>query len=250
MLITTRTARRTATRFGIALAAAGIGIVALPFAAQAHVEVQPGQVEGGDFSVVAFRVPNERDNAATTKLRVLFPKDRPLGSVQTTEMPGWKVSMVTRTLSKPIVMEGAKVNSAVSEITWTATQGGVRPGQFKDFQVSLGQLPKTGKMVFNAVQTYSDGAKVLWNEVSANGSAEPEHPAPTLVITAPGADSASTSTEQTSAESTTPTATQTKTTAAPTSDNDPSTVLPTVLSAAALVVALAAVGLVWRRGRA
>jgi uncharacterized protein YcnI len=250
MLITTHAARRTATRFGIALAAAAIGVVALPFAAQAHVEVQPGQVEGGDFSVVAFRVPNERDNAATTKLRVLLPKDRPLGSVQTTAMPGWKVSTVTRRLSKPLTMEGAQVGSVVSEVTWTATQGGVRPGQFKDFQVSLGQLPKTGKLVFNAVQTYSDGAKVLWNEISADGSTEPEHPAPTLTITAPAAESGTSATEQTSAGSTATDAVQNKTTAAPTRDNDPSTVLPTVLSAAALLVALGAAGLVWRRGRA
>ena len=250
MNLTTRTPRRTATRFGIALAAAGIGIVALPFAAQAHVEVQPGQVEGGDFSVVAFRVPNEKDNASTTQLRVLFPKDRPLGSVQTTAMPGWKVSTVTRKLSKPIVMEGAQVHTVVSQVTWTATQGGVRPGQFKDFQVSLGQLPKTGKMVFNAVQTYSDGAKVLWNEISADGAAEPEHPAPTLVITAPAAESGTSATEQTSAQSSTTKTAQTTATAAPASDNDSSTVLPTVLSAAALLVALGAVGLVWRRGRA
>jgi periplasmic copper chaperone A len=253
MMIDKNTARRTATRVGTALAAAGIGIVALPFAAQAHVEVQPGQVEGGDFSVVAFRVPNERDDASTTRLRVLLPKDRPLGSVQTTAMPGWKVATVTRRLSKPLTMEGAKVSSVVSEVTWTATQGGVRPGQFEDFRVSLGQLPTSGKLVFNAVQTYSDGAKVLWNEVSADKSAEAEHPAPTLSITAPGsrsATSASSATEQTSAESSTRKAAQTKTVAAPTRDNDSSTVLPTVLSAAALLVALGAAGLVWRRGRA
>jgi uncharacterized protein YcnI len=246
----THAARRTVTRFGLALTAAGIAVVALPMAAQAHVEVQPSQVEGGDFSVVALRVPNERDDASTTKMRVILPKDRPLGSVQTTATPGWKVATATRKLSKPIEMFGAQVTSVVSEVTWTATAGGVRPGQFEDFQLSLGQLPKSGKLVFNAIQTYSNGEQVRWNEVSADESTEPEHPAPTLSITAPGTESTSSTTEQTSAETSATDAAQARTTDAAASDNDSSTVLPTVLSVAALVVALGAAGLVWRRGRA
>ena len=34
------------------------------------------------------------------------------------------------------------------------------------------------------MQTYSDGKVVNWNEVSADESVEPEHPAPTLALTA------------------------------------------------------------------
>src|SRR5689334_7002024 len=145
--------RRTATRLAVALTAAGAAVVALPLAAQAHVEVQPGAVPGGDFAVVALRVPNERDNASTTKLQVILPQNRPLGSVQTTAMPGWKVQTATRKLAKPIQMFGAKVDRVVSQVTWTATQGGVRPGQFQDFELSLGQLPKSGSLTFTALQT-------------------------------------------------------------------------------------------------
>lgn len=248
MFSTNAAARRTATRFGLVLAASGIGVVALPMAAQAHVEVTPEQVTGGDFSVVAFRVPNERDNGSTTKFRVILPTNQPLGSVQTTAMPGWKVATATRKLDEPIEMFGAKLSSVVSEVTWTATQGGVRPGQFEDFEVSLGQLPKTGKLVFSAIQTYSGGEQVRWNEVSQDASVEPEHPAPTLEITAPAAEGSAA--EQASDTSPTQKASDTQTTAAPATDNDSSAVLPTALSVVALVVALGAAGLAWRRGRA
>jgi uncharacterized protein YcnI len=237
--------RRTATRLALGLAAAGAAVVALPLAAQAHVEVQPGAVPGGDFAVVALRVPNERDDASTTKLRVILPQDHPLGSVQTTAMPGWKVQTATRKLAKPIEMFGAKVDRVVSQVTWTATQGGVRPGQFQDFELSLGQLPKSGQLTFTAIQTYSGGEQVRWNEVSADGAAEPEHPAPTLQITAPTEEGFST-TEPASDKSSN---TQQSNVAASSTDDGGVPVLPTVLSSAALIVALAALGLALRRSR-
>jgi hypothetical protein len=80
-------------------------------------------------------------------------------------------------------MFGEKLKSVVSEVTWTATNGGIRSGQFQDFPLSLGQLPESGNLVFNAVQTYSSGEKVNWNQISADPSVEPEHPAPVLTIT-------------------------------------------------------------------
>jgi uncharacterized protein YcnI len=244
---TRATARRAAARLGVALAAAGVGVVAFPLAAQAHVEIQPGQVEGGDFSVVAFRVPNERDDASTTKLQVVLPEDQPLGSVQTTATPGWKVSTKTRKLDKPIEMFGAKLDKVVSQVTWTATDGGVRPGQFEDFELSLGQLPTSGKLVFTATQTYSSGERVRWNEVSQDPATEPEHPAPTLDIAAAAADGGSGG--QDTGTGSTKTTADTRAASSQT-DNSSTPVLPTVLSAAALVVALGAAALAFRRGRA
>ena len=182
MLKNTTPLRRTAARVGLGVTAGLALALALPGVAQAHVTVQ-GEAEGGGFSVVAFRVPNERDDASTTQLRVILPKDHPIGSVQTTPVPGWKVTTVTRKLEEPIEMFGEKLNSVVSRVTWTATGGGIKPGQFQDFDLSLGQLPESGELVFSALQTYSGGEKVNWNEVSADPSTEPEHPAPTLTIT-------------------------------------------------------------------
>ena len=145
----------------------------------------------------------------------------------------------------PIEMFGAKVDRVVSQVTWTATQGGVRPGQFQDFELSLGQLPKSGNLTFTAIQTYSGGEQVRWNEVSADGAAEPEHPAPTLQITAPAEEGSST-TEPASDKSSN---SQQSDVAAPSTDDGGVPVLPTVLSSAALIVALGALALAWRRSR-
>jgi uncharacterized protein len=192
---------------------------------------------------VAFSVPNERDDASTTKLRVLLPTDQPLASVQTTPVSGWTVKTKERTLAQPIDFFGSSVSKVVSQIIWKATDGGIAPGQFEDFPVSLGVLPTSGQLVFKAVQTYSNGEVVLWNE-TAVGGAEPEHPSPTLTLTVPEGEGGETTAPPTETP-TTPT-----TTASPSDDDDGSSDwVPIVLSAAALVAALLAVGLSWKRSR-
>ncbi len=246
MFKNTKVLRRRAARTGLGVTAGLALALALPGVAQAHVTVQ-GEAKGGGFAVVAFRVPNERDNASTTQLRVILPADHPIGSVQTTPVPGWKVTTATRKLDKPIEMFGEKLDSVVSRVTWTATSGGIKPGQFQDFDLSLGQLPESGELVFNALQTYSSGEKVNWNEVSADPSVEPEHPAPVLEITPAAAakpagttdtGNASGAGQQGAADA------QTSTTA-----DDASMALPIALSGAALVLSLFAAVLAWRRGR-
>jgi len=233
--------RRIATRVGIGIGATVVAMLAVPGLAQAHVTVHPGTAEGGDFAVVAFRVPNERDDVSTTQLKVTLPEDQPIGSVQTTAMPGWKISTASRQLDKPIEVEGEKLTSVVSEVTWTASADGIRPGQFQDFQLSLGQLPESGKLVFNALQTYSNGEKVNWNQVSADPSVEPEHPAPTLTITPPAQGSGTTDQEGQAGPAKQATPTQ--------SDAAVVVTLPLVASGAALVLSVVALTLAWRRGR-
>jgi periplasmic copper chaperone A len=194
--------------------------------------------------VVAFRVPNERDDASTTQVRVTLPQDQPIGSVQTTPVAGWKITTATRQLDKPIEMFGEQLDSVVSDVTWTATAGGIRPGQFQDFAVSLGQLPESGELVFNALQTYSSGEKVNWNQVSTDPSVEPEHPAPILTITPAAAEEGAAPTD---------TGSQAGQSEQATSGNQSDTVidstLPLVLSGAALALSLFAVALAWRSGR-
>ncbi len=234
-----RAVRRTA----VGLAAAATATVALPGPAHAHVTIQPGSAEGGGFSVVAFRVPNERDDASTTRIQVTLPEDQPIGSVQTTPVPGWRVSTTTRKLDEPIDMFGEQLDRVVSKVTWTALDGGVRPGQFQDFDLSLGPLPESGDLTFQALQTYSSGEKVNWNEVSADGTTEPEHPAPVLSITAAG------STEAAGGQAD-PAATASENGAgASASSDEGGGALPVALSGIALVVALGAAALAWRRGR-
>jgi uncharacterized protein YcnI len=235
--------RRILSRVGIGIGAAIAAALALPAVASAHITVQPGTAEGGDFSVVAFRVPNERDDASTTQVRVTLPKDQPIGYVSTTPVPGWKISTATRQLDKPIEVFGEQMDTVVSEVTWTATAGGIRPGQFEDFDLSLGPLPGSGEMVFNALQTYSSGENVNWNQVSTDPSVEPEHPAPILTIT-PAAAGGSGTTDQGGQSGQ-----GEQVTSAAQSDEGSDSTLPLVVSGVALVLSLVAVVLAWRRGR-
>jgi uncharacterized protein YcnI len=235
---------RTLARIGIAIGATVAAFLSLPGVAEAHVTVQPGTAEGGGFSVVAFRVPNERDDASTTQLRVTLPKDQPIGSVQTTPVPGWKITTATRHLDTPIEMFGEQLDTVVSEVTWTATDDGIRPGQFQDFNLSLGQLPESGELVFNALQTYSSGEKVNWNQVSADPSVEPEHPAPILTIMPAAAQAGPGPTDQASQASQ-----DEQVTSVAQGNNGSDSTLALILSGAALVLSLVAVLLAWRRGR-
>ena len=83
----------------------------------------------------------------------------------------------------PVKAEGGDISTAVTKVIWTADPGqGVPPGAFLQFVVSAGAVPNTGKVLLPAIQTYSDGSVVKWNEPTPASGAEPEHPAPTLYI--------------------------------------------------------------------
>ncbi|WP_406200357.1 YcnI family protein [Streptomyces sp. NBC_01017] len=167
-------------------ALAGTGVLALSVPAFAHVSVQPeGTAAKGGYAVVDFKVPNERDDASTTKLEVTFPTDHPLASVMPEAIPGWKAKVTKSTLDKPLEMHGKKITEAVSKVTWTADGKGVEPGFFQKFPVSVGTLPEDAdELVFKAIQTYSNKEVVRWIEVPQEGQEEPENPAPVLELSA------------------------------------------------------------------
>ncbi|BCL15991.1 YcnI family copper-binding membrane protein [Micromonospora sagamiensis] len=178
--------RRTAA----AAAAVVLGTVAtavLGFAgpASAHVTVNPKEATQGSYGRFAFRVPNESDTASTVKVEVVLPENAPVGSVSTLPVPGWTVTVEKRKVDPPVEVHGSQLSEVVSKLTWTAAAGGgVRPGEFQEFPVSLGPLPQTDRMVFKALQTYSDGNVQRWIEEPTAGGEEPESPAPVLALAA------------------------------------------------------------------
>ncbi len=56
-------------------------------------------------------------------------------------MPGWTVAVEKTKLAKPVKTDDGHVTEAVTKITWTATDGGLTPGQFDLFTISAGPLP-------------------------------------------------------------------------------------------------------------
>ncbi|MGW0497883.1 YcnI family copper-binding membrane protein [Streptomyces sp. NPDC003007] len=179
-----------ASRIAAAGAAAGVTVLALSAPASAHVTVQPeGTAAKGGYAVVDFKVPNERDNASTTKLEVNFPTDHPLASVMPEPVPGWDIKVTKSTLDKPLEMHGKKISEAVTKVTWTADGEGIKAGFFQKFPVSIGTLPEdTDQLVFKALQTYSNKEVVRWIEVPQKGQEEPDNPAPVLELSAASED--------------------------------------------------------------
>ncbi|GAB1817951.1 YcnI family copper-binding membrane protein [Herbidospora sp. RD11066] len=158
---------------------------ALP--ALAHVTIQPGSVPQGSFSKVAFRVPNERDDASTTKIEVTFPVDAPLPFVSVKPVPGWKAEVTEGKLPTPVQSQYGEITEAVTKITWSG--GEVKPGEFQEFEVSLGGLPTTtDHLYFPTKQTYSSGEVVEWKDEPKTDGGEAEHPIPTLKLTPPVTD--------------------------------------------------------------
>ncbi|MEU9454700.1 YcnI family protein [Streptomyces sp. NPDC048277] len=179
------------SRIAAAAAVAGTAVLAVSSPAFAHVSVQPeGTAAKGGYAVIDFKVPNERDNASTTKVEVNFPTDHPLASVMPQPMAGWKIEVTKTKLAKPLEMHGEQIGEAVTKVTWTATDGkGIGAGYFQKFPLSVGALPEnTDELVFKAIQTYSNKEVVRWIEVQQDGQDEPENPAPVLTLSAATAD--------------------------------------------------------------
>ncbi|HEX5617457.1 MAG TPA: YcnI family protein [Solirubrobacteraceae bacterium] len=165
-----------------AAAVAATVALAFPAAAAAHVTIQPTAAPAGGFTRVDVRVPNERDDAGTTQVRVQLPPG--FASVSYEPRPGWKVTLKKVKLDEPIKTEdGFEIDEGIGEITWTGDgkQGVIAPGQFVDFGLSL-KMPdgKAGdKLTFKALQTYDDGDVVRWI-----GPEDADEPAPTVTLTA------------------------------------------------------------------
>ena len=164
------------------LAAAAAAALLAPAAAQAHVTLQPDTAPAGGFTRLDVRVPNERDDAGTTKVDVQLPPGFIAASYE--PVPGWKVKLARTKAAEPIdAGEGLKSDMQVSRITWTGDgkQGVIAPGQFQDFGLSL-KMPdgKAGdKLTFKALQTYDDGQIVRWI-----GPEDADEPAPIVTLVA------------------------------------------------------------------
>jgi len=161
----------------VAVAAA----LAAPSAAAAHVSVHPNAVPAGANATLDVRVPNETDNATTTKIQVKFPPG--FIGVSTEPPPGWTAKVLTSKLAKPVQTDDGPVDTQVSEVDWTARAGaGIKPGEFANFPISVALPGKAGDVLtFKTVQTYSNGQVARWI-----GAPDADQPAPTIDVTPKG----------------------------------------------------------------
>lgn len=133
--------------------------------------------EKGGVGAIVLRVPNEEPKAGT------------IGSARTRPVPDWTAEVPTSTLQDPVRNgAGAEVTEIVTMITWTTQPGHAVPAgttSYQEFALTAGPLPNTvDTLVVPAVQTYSDGTVVRWDELPTEDTTEPEHPAPAVELTA------------------------------------------------------------------
>jgi uncharacterized protein YcnI len=163
--------RRFVRRVLTAVGALYFGSAAAMMTASAHVQASSTDAVRGGVAVVTFQVPNESTaGAATTALTIDLSN---VSAVQAESQPGWSAKL-----------DRDAASGKVHSVTWTAApNGGIPVDEFAVFRISA-QLPDADTVSFPATQTYADGVEVKWNEPSPPGGPEPEHPAPTLTLTA------------------------------------------------------------------
>jgi uncharacterized protein YcnI len=191
--------------------------------ASAHVEASSSDAVRGGVALVSFEVPNESTTgAATTALTLDLTH---VSAVRTEAKAGWTAKL-----------DRDSGSGAVRSVTWTAApNGGIAAEQFAVFRISA-KLPDADTVSFPATQTYADGVVVKWDQPSVPDQAEPEHPAPTLVMAGsagPSRDRAATATDAAQPTATATTATPGR----PAADNT-----ARVLAGAALLLGAVGVG--------
>jgi periplasmic copper chaperone A len=125
--------------------------------ALAHVTVQPVEAVTGSFSRFVVRVPNERDDASTTRIEVQLP---PLAFVSFQPKEGWERTVTMRTLDEPLEVFGEELTEVVDTVVWEG--GSIAPGEFEEFGFSARMPENVDVLEFPAVQTYDSGEEVRW----------------------------------------------------------------------------------------
>ena len=213
-------------------------LVAAPVAA-AHVTLNPREWEAGGFAKFDVRVPNERDNADTTRVTLRFPEQVISASFQPVE--GWRRTVKMAQLDEPIDDEGEQITERIDTVTWSG--GSIRPGEFQEFPVSF-QVPEEQpgtELAFPAVQVYSNGEVVRWI-----GPPDADSPAPIVAVLEPAAE------EGAAAEEATPEPAPAETTGGGEQDEESDTlsIVALVVGIAGLAAGLAALFLAGRRQKA
>jgi uncharacterized protein YcnI len=169
---------------------AGTLVIASGAVASAHVTANVTEpAKKGGYSKITLRVPNEDATQGTIKLTLTFPASPPITGARPKPVAGWTNAVTKVTLDPPVKVGKTNATERIDTITWTAQAGTrINPGEFQEFDISVGPLPDADQLVIPATQTY-DGAKgdVKWDQVATAGAAEPEHPAPTVKLVAAGA---------------------------------------------------------------
>ncbi|MFJ3384175.1 MULTISPECIES: YcnI family protein [unclassified Curtobacterium] len=171
--------------------AATLGVVAAivlgtAASASAHVEATSTSTAAGSYTTATFSVPHGCDGSPTTKLQFHVPSS--VIEVTPTVNPNWDLTKTTEPYTSPSAAaddESAEdAGERVTSVTYTAKTP--LPADERDtFSLSF-SLPdgKAGDVVSLPVTQTCEKGSIEWDQVQKAGEAEPEHPAPSITLTA------------------------------------------------------------------
>lgn len=171
--------------------AATIGVVAAivlgtAASASAHVEATSTSTAANSYTTATFSVPHGCDGSPTTALRFHVPSS--IIEVTPTVNPNWDITKTTEPYTSPSAAaddESAEdAGERVTSITYTAKTP--LPADERDtFSLSF-SLPdgKAGDVVSLPVTQTCEQGSTEWDQAQKAGQAEPEHPAPSITLTA------------------------------------------------------------------
>jgi uncharacterized protein YcnI len=180
--------KRLATGGVVTLGVAAAIVLGTAASASAHVEAEASSTAVNSYTTVTFSVPHGCDGSPTTKLQFHVPES--VIEVTPTVNPNWTITKATEPYTAPSSAAGSDEDEAeaaaerVTSVTYTAKTP--LPADERDtFSLSFA-LPdgKPGDTVSMPVTQTCEKGSTEWDQATKAGQAEPEHPAPTITLTA------------------------------------------------------------------
>ncbi len=154
-------------------------------AASAHVEATATSTAADSYTTATFSVPHGCDGSPTTKLTFHVPES--IIEVTPTVNPNWTITKTTEPYTSPSASsddESAEdAGKRVTGVTYTAKTP--LPADERDTFSPSFSLPdgKAGDRVELPVTQTCEQGSTEWDQHQEDGKAEPEHPAPSIVLT-------------------------------------------------------------------
>jgi periplasmic copper chaperone A len=145
-----------------------LALAAAPLAASAHVTVTPSGTAAGSSTVLTFAFSHGCEGSPTTALTFDMPES---------------IESVSPTLHPNYTIEKVADGDRTAQVVYTAITP-VEDGYRDTIELSV-RLPEDAAgetLAFPVLQTCAAG-ETNWNEIAEEGEAEPESPAPTIVVT-------------------------------------------------------------------
>jgi uncharacterized protein YcnI len=155
--------KKTPMTVAAVVGAAAALTLATPLAAQAHVTVDPSSTSASSYSVLTFSVVAGSVNTPTPGVTLPIPDS--VASVTPTVNPGWEIT------------------ESGNQVSYTA-ETPLPDDRRATFELSV-KLPdaEAGEQLAFPVLQQCEVGSIDWAEVAAPGEAEPQSPAPLVVLT-------------------------------------------------------------------